>query len=109
MPDEKSAEQPRAATHTSPDRPVAPKEDKATKAAEAQERGSLAQMLRDGGSKPSGENLYSEDDIKEALDGGLTRDDIEWNQRLNRPWTHKAKDGDEEQAARAAYYGAPTA
>ncbi len=85
--------------------PTKAEEDKAAKFEEARERASLAQMLRDGGTKgPNGsENLYDEDAIKEALDGGLTRDDIEWNQRLNRPWTYKATDDDEETEARLSY------
>lgn len=78
-----------------------------TKFEDAVERASLAQLLRDGGTAPNdpGSNLYSEDDIKSALDGGLTRDDIEWNQRLARPWTCKSTDNAAEQAARVAYYG----
>lgn len=61
------------------------------------ERNSLIQMLTD---VPHVKN----DEIIAALDAGLTRDDIEWNQRLDRPWLFRATNADEETAARAAYY-----
>lgn len=79
-------------------------QEAAVKFEEERERRSLAQLLRDGGTRAPGVNLYSEEEIAEALDGGLTRDDIEWNQRLDRPWTYKGE-GEEETQARLAHYG----
>lgn len=83
-------------------------ETKAAKFEEERERRSLAQVLRDAGTQPPPNqhlNLFSEDEITAALDGGLTRDDVEWNQRLARPWTYKATDADAEQEARLSHYG----
>ena len=75
----------------------------------ALERESLAQMLRDAGSKvvngiTVAPNLYDESEIKKALDDGLTRDDIEWNQRLDRPWIFHPTDRGTEAKARDAWF-----
>lgn len=61
------------------------------------EQESLRQMLVDA---PHVENA----DVEEALTKGLTREDIEWNQRLERDWLYRATDAKAETEARVAYF-----
>ncbi len=57
----------------------------------------LKQMLVD---HPHTDNA----EIDPAIKAGLTRDDVEWNQRLDRPWTYHPTDKDEEVNARIEWY-----
>ena len=62
-----------------------------------QEAESLTELLE-------GDPATDNGSIKGALDGGLTREDIEWNQRLERDWAYHPKDAKEEAALRVDYY-----
>lgn len=61
------------------------------------EHDSLVQMLTDA---PHVDN----DAIEAALKAGLTRRDIEWNQRLDRDWLYRAPDAKAEAAAREGWF-----
>ena len=43
-------------------------------------------------------------DIEGAIKAGLTLSDVEWNQRLDRPWTFHPTDAKEESAARVGWF-----